>query len=107
MPKSCKEIVSGDKKRVSDYSKNLEDIIGKQKFHYGQAETENQIGVATGLAYTTVGGDTLQIEVSLSPGKGKLQLTGKLGDVMKESAQTALSYVRSKAEELNIDPEFP
>ena len=58
---------------------------------------EDQIGVATGLAYTTVGGDTLQIEVSLSPGKGKLILTGKLGDVMKESAQAAFSYVRSKA----------
>ena len=65
-------------------------MLGKQRFRYGQAETENQIGVATGLAYTTVGGDTLQIEVSLTPGKGKIQLTGKLGDVMKESAQTAL-----------------
>ncbi len=58
------------------------------------------------LAYTTVGGDTLQIEVSLTPGKGKLQLTGKLGDVMKESAQTALSYVRSLTDQLGIDPEF-
>ena len=67
-------------------------------FRYGQAELEDQVGVATGLAYTTVGGDTLQIEVSLSPGKGKLVLTGKLGDVMKESAQAAFSYVRSKAE---------
>lgn len=64
------------------------------------------MGVATGLAYTTVGGDTLQIEVSLSPGKGKLVLTGKLGDVMKESAQAAFSYIRSKAKELGIDPEF-
>ena len=64
------------------------------------------MGVATGLAYTTVGGDTLQIEVSLTPGKGKLQLTGKLGEVMKESAQTALSYVRTKMEHLNVDAEF-
>ena len=86
--KAAIQIVSGDKKRVT-ITQNLEDIIGKQKFRYGQAEKENQIGVATGLAYTTVGGDTLQIEVSLSAGKGKLQLTGKLGDVMKESAQTA------------------
>lgn len=104
--KAALQIVSGDKKRISITSKNLEDTIGKRKFRYGQAETENQIGVATGLAYTTVGGDTLQIEVSLSAGKGKLQLTGKLGDVMKESAQTALSYVRSKAEDFGIDPSF-
>lgn len=62
--------------------------------------------MATGLAYTTVGGDTLQIEVSLTPGKGKIQLTGKLGDVMKESAQTALSYVRTKIEELHVDSEY-
>ncbi|WP_419959158.1 endopeptidase La [Psychrobacillus sp. BM2] len=104
--KAALQIVSGDKKRVSITTKNLEDIIGKRKFRYGQAETENQIGVATGLAYTSVGGDTLQIEVSLSAGTGKLQLTGKLGDVMKESAQTALSYVRSKAEDFGIDPTF-
>lgn len=104
--KAALQIVSGDKKRFSITTKNLENIIGKRKFRYGQAETENQIGVATGLAYTTVGGDTLQIEVSLSAGTGKLQLTGKLGDVMKESAQTALSYVRSKAEEFGIDPTF-
>lgn len=99
-------IVSGDKKRVTISTKNLEDTIGKRKFRYGQAESENQVGVATGLAYTTVGGDTLQIEVSLSAGSGKLQLTGKLGDVMKESAQTALSYVRSKAADFGIDPTF-
>jgi ATP-dependent Lon protease len=84
----------------------VEEYLGKPKFRYGMAETENQIGVATGLAYTSVGGDTLQIEVSLSPGKGKLQLTGKLGDVMKESAQTALSFVRARAESLGIDPNF-
>jgi ATP-dependent Lon protease len=70
------------------------------------AETEDQVGVATGLAYTTVGGDTLQIEVSLSPGKGKLVLTGKLGDVMKESAQAAFSYIRSKTKELGIEEDF-
>ncbi|MCY9547454.1 endopeptidase La [Lysinibacillus xylanilyticus] len=104
--KIAKIIVSGEKKRVTVSSKTLEDLLGKHRFRYGQAEEENQIGVATGLAYTTVGGDTLQIEVSLTPGKGKLQLTGKLGDVMKESAQTALSYVRTKMEELKVDAEY-
>ncbi len=104
--KAAKEVVSTDKKRIVVTPSNLEDLIGKHKFRYGQAETENQIGVATGLAYTTVGGDTLQIEVALSPGKGKLLLTGKLGDVMKESAQTALSFVRSKVEDLGLDKDF-
>ncbi len=104
--KIAKIIVSGEKKRVTVNSKSLEELLGKHRFRYGQAEKENQVGVATGLAYTTVGGDTLQIEVSLTPGKGKLQLTGKLGDVMKESAQTALSYVRTKMEELEVDAEY-
>ncbi|MCM3758078.1 endopeptidase La [Sporosarcina aquimarina] len=104
--KSARLIASGKKKSVTISSKTLENFLGKKKFSHGQAETTNQIGVATGLAYTAVGGDTLQIEVSLSPGKGKLILTGKLGDVMKESAQTALSYVRSKAEHLGIDSSF-
>lgn len=104
--KATKIIVSGAKKRITVNSKVLEEMLGKHRFHYGQAETENQIGVATGLAYTTVGGDTLQIEVSLTPGKGKIQLTGKLGDVMKESAQTALSYVRSKMDDLHVDADF-
>ena len=93
--KAAKIIVTGEKKRVTVSSKMLVEMLGKHRFRYGQAETENQIGVATGLAYTTVGGDTLQIEVSLTPGKGKLILTGKLGDVMKESAQIALSFVRT------------
>ena len=104
--KTAKIIVSGEKKRVIVSDKSVEEFLGKPMFHYGQAELEDQVGVATGLAYTTVGGDTLQIEVSLSPGKGKLILTGKLGDVMKESAQAAFSYVRSKVHELGIDPDF-
>lgn len=104
--KTAKIIVSGDKKRVVISEKNVEEFLGKTVFHYGQAEVENQVGVANGLAYTSVGGDTLQIEVSLSPGKGKLILTGKLGDVMKESAQAAFSYVRSKTEKLQIDANF-
>ncbi len=104
--KAAKEIVGGDKKRVIITEKTLGDYLGRPKFRYGQAEVEDQIGAATGLAYTTAGGDTLSIEVSVSPGKGKLILTGKLGDVMKESAQAAFSYIRSRAEELNIDTEF-
>ncbi|RFB17711.1 endopeptidase La [Bacillus sp. HNG] len=104
--KVAKIIVSGEKKRVVITDKNVVDFLGKQVFRYGQAEIEDQVGVATGLAYTVFGGDTLSIEVSLAPGKGKLVLTGKLGDVMKESAQAAFSYIRSKAEELKIDPDF-
>lgn len=104
--KTAKIIVSGEKKKVVVTEKTIEDFLGKPFFRYGQAELEDQVGVATGLAYTTVGGDTLQIEVSLSPGKGKLVLTGKLGDVMKESAQAAFSYVRSKTKELGIDENF-
>ncbi|MCM3596427.1 endopeptidase La [Metabacillus idriensis] len=104
--KAAKQIVSEERKKIIVTDKNLADYLGKNKFRYGQAELEDQIGVATGLAYTTVGGDTLSIEVSLSPGKGKLILTGKLGDVMKESAQAAFSFIRSRAKELNIDENF-
>lgn len=104
--KAARIVVSGEKKRVVVTAKTLEEFLGKPRFRYGQAETEDQVGVATGLAYTTVGGDTLAIEVSLSPGKGRLVLTGKLGDVMKESAQAAFSYVRSNAEKLGIDEKF-
>jgi ATP-dependent Lon protease len=104
--KAAKIIVSEGRKRVIVTEKNVSEFLGKPKYHYGQAEREDQIGVATGLAYTTAGGDTLAIEVSLAPGKGKLILTGQLGDVMKESAQAAFSYIRSRAKELNIDPEF-
>ncbi|MBO8155909.1 MAG: endopeptidase La [Bacillaceae bacterium] len=104
--KAAKMIVAEEKKRVVVTEKQLESLLGKPKFRYGQAETEHQIGTATGLAYTAAGGDTLSIEVSVYPGKGKLTLTGKLGDVMKESAQAAFSYIRSRADELKIDPEF-
>jgi len=104
--KAAGTIVRGDKKKVVFTAKTLEDILGKHRFHYGQANEENLVGVATGLAYTTAGGDTLQIEVSISPGAGKIQLTGKLGDVMKESAQTALSYVRSQQEKYDIADDF-
>ncbi|MBO9130524.1 endopeptidase La [Bacillus sp. 165] len=104
--KAARILVAEDRKRIVVTEKNIEEFLGKKQFRYGQAELQDQVGVATGLAYTTVGGDTLSIEVSLYPGKGKLILTGKLGDVMKESAQAAFSYIRSRAEELDIDPNF-
>ncbi|WP_028783372.1 endopeptidase La [Thalassobacillus devorans] len=104
--KAAKVIVAGEKKRVVVTEKLLEELLGRPKYRYGQAEEEDQIGTATGLAYTSAGGDTLSIEVSIYPGKGKLTLTGKLGDVMKESAQAAFSYIRSRAEELKIDVDF-
>ncbi|HLR40812.1 MAG TPA: endopeptidase La [Virgibacillus sp.] len=104
--KAAKIIISGDKKRVIVTAKNLEEILGKALFRYGKMEQENQVGTATGLAYTSAGGDTLAIEVSHYPGKGKLTLTGKLGDVMQESAQAAFSYIRSRANELHIEPDF-
>ncbi|RCW42639.1 endopeptidase La [Paenibacillus prosopidis] len=87
-------------------SELLKEWLGPAKFRYGLAETENQIGAVTGLAWTEVGGDTLVIEVTIMPGSGKLTLTGKLGDVMKESAQAAFSYTRSRAIELGLDPSF-
>jgi len=104
--KAAKKIISGERKRVIVTAKNMEALLGKSVFRYGLREQENQVGAATGLAYTTGGGDILSIEVSHYPGKGKLTLTGKLGDVMQESAQAAFSYIRSRAEELNIDPDF-
>lgn len=104
--KAAKIIVGEERKRVVVTESNLEEFLGKPIFRYGQAEVEDQVGAATGLAYTSAGGDTLSIEVSIYPGKGKLILTGKLGDVMKESAQAAFSYIRSRADELKIDPEF-
>ncbi|SEN00877.1 endopeptidase La [Lihuaxuella thermophila] len=104
--KAAKQLVSGKKKRVVITARNLPQYLGAEKYRYGRAEESDQVGVATGLAWTEAGGDTLSIEVSLFPGKGKLTLTGQLGEVMKESAQAAFSFIRSRAKELNIDPEF-
>ncbi|MGX8175975.1 endopeptidase La [Exiguobacterium artemiae] len=104
--KAAKQIAMGEKKRVTVTKRNLPDFLGKPIYRYGQSELEDTIGAVTGLAYTAFGGDTLTIEVSLAPGKGKLQLTGKLGDVMQESAQTAHSFVRANAAEFKIDPDF-
>jgi len=91
---------------ISVTSKTLEKYQGVRRFDFGRAEEQNEIGLVTGLAWTEAGGDLLQIEVSLVPGKGGLTLTGQLGDVMKESASAALSVVRSRAESLGIDTDF-
>ncbi len=104
--KAAKIIISGEKKRVVVTEKSLEELLGKSIYSYGLIEAEDQVGTATGLAYTQAGGDTLSIEVTHYPGKGKLILTGKLGEVMQESAQAAFSYVRSRVNELHIDPDF-
>jgi len=104
--KAAKMIVAGEKKKVVVTENTLESILGNPKYRYGLAEKDHQIGVATGLAWTSVGGDILSIEVQVLPGKGKLTLTGKLGEVMKESAQAAFSYIRSKAATLGIDATF-
>ncbi|TWI06745.1 endopeptidase La [Aerolutibacter ruishenii] len=87
-------------------AKNLEKYLGVQRFDFGRAEEQNEIGLVTGLAWTEVGGDLLQIESTLVPGKGQLLLTGQLGDVMKESASAALSVVRARTERLGIDLDF-
>ncbi|WP_024870033.1 endopeptidase La [Pseudoxanthomonas suwonensis] len=87
-------------------SKNLDRYLGVRRFDYGRAEEQNEIGLVTGLAWTEVGGDLLQIESTLVPGKGQMILTGQLGDVMKESASAALSVVRARAENLGIETDF-
>ncbi|MBR3127838.1 MAG: endopeptidase La, partial [Solobacterium sp.] len=94
------------KKSVTVTEKLIRKWLGKEIFEYGNKEKQNQIGVVTGLAYTSFGGDILQIEVNYFEGKGKLILTGQLGDVMKESAEIAIDYVKAHARELNIDPQF-
>ncbi|MFK4302791.1 ATP-dependent Lon protease [Paenibacillus sp. RC254] len=104
--KAAKSVVSGGEGPIRITPDNLKDYLGVAKFRYGVAELEDQIGTVTGLAWTEVGGETLMIEVTVVPGSGKLILTGKLGDVMKESAQAAFSYTRSKAVELGIATDF-
>jgi ATP-dependent Lon protease len=94
------------KKATAVTSKNLEKYLGVRRYDYGRAEADNEIGLVTGLAWTEVGGDLLQIESTLVPGKGQLILTGQLGDVMKESASAALSVVRARTERLGIDLDF-
>ncbi|MFA5523747.1 MAG: endopeptidase La [Tissierellales bacterium] len=104
--KVVKKIVEDKVKTVRINSGNLDKYLGIPRFRHEMASEENQIGIATGLAWTTVGGETLSIEVTPMTGTGKLQLTGKLGDVMKESAMAGISYIRSKAAEFKIDDNF-
>ena len=102
--KSIKEILINKKEKVEITVDNLADFLGKPRFSHNISENKDRVGVVTGLAYTQYGGDTLPVEVTYYKGTGKLVLTGKLGDVMKESAQTALSYVKANADKFGIDP---
>ncbi|MCR8546215.1 endopeptidase La [Salipiger sp. P9] len=102
--KAVTKIVKKEAEKVEVTSGNLSDFLGVRKFRYGLAEDENQVGVVTGLAYTSVGGDLLHIEALKLPGKGRMKTTGKLGDVMKESIEAASSYVRSIAPQIGVKP---
>ena len=102
--KTVKKIVTNEAKKFEITSKNLSDYLGVEKFKYDEIESDNKIGVATGLAWTEFGGEILKIESAMMPGKGRMQITGKLGDVMQESVKAAKSYVRSKSLEFGIIP---
>jgi len=102
--KAVREIVAKKSKKVTITAKNLDKYAGVRKFRYGEAEAEDMVGVVTGLAWTEVGGEILTIESVMVPGKGKVQHTGKLGDVMQESVSAAMSYVRSRATSFGIKP---
>ncbi|RKJ49204.1 endopeptidase La [bacterium 1XD42-54] len=104
--KAAREILEHNVKCVRVSEKNLEKYLGRKRFTIKKKNTKNDVGIVRGLAWTSVGGDTLQIEVNTMPGKGEFLLTGQLGDVMKESARTAISYVRSLGNEYRIDAEF-
>ncbi|TMB74663.1 MAG: endopeptidase La [Deltaproteobacteria bacterium] len=101
------EVVKKDRNaHIQVGTKSLHKYLGPERFRYGKAEAEHKIGVATGLAWTELGGELLATEVTIMPGKGQLTITGKLGDVMQESAQAAMSYVRSRAMELGLERDF-
>lgn len=104
--KAAREIYEGNKKKVTVTKKNLEQFLGKEKYTFDMAGKTDEIGIVRGLAWTSVGGDTLEIEVNVMPGKGEFKLTGQLGDVMKESAQAGISYIRSVSEKFDIPKEF-
>ena len=104
--KTAMKIVSDDVKQVSLTASDLEGFLGPKPYHPDHRETESLVGVVNGLAWTQVGGEMLQVEVNVVPGTGKVELTGNLGDVMKESAKAALSYIRSRAQRLGIDEDF-
>ncbi|HBH99859.1 MAG TPA: endopeptidase La [Lachnospiraceae bacterium] len=104
--KAAREIYQGDKTKIKITESNLEKYLGKEKYSFDKANEQDEIGIVRGLAWTSVGGDTLQIEVNVMPGKGDIKLTGQLGDVMKESAQIGLSYIRAISKKWGIDKEF-
>jgi ATP-dependent Lon protease len=106
--KLAREVVKGQdkKRRFTIGTQQVRKYLGVPRFSYGQREEENRIGLVTGLAWTEVGGEMLTIEATVLPGGGKLTVTGKLGEVMKESAQAALSYVRSRWQELGLEKDF-
>ena len=102
--KTVKRILIDENDKTFIDSKNLSDYLGVKKYKYGEIETENKVGIVTGLAWTEFGGEILKIESAVMPGKGKMQITGKLGDVMQESVKAAKSYIRSKSLEFGIIP---
>ncbi len=102
--KVVKKVVSGEEKEVNIETKNLPDFLGVPKYKFGELETENRVGIVTGLAWTEYGGEILKVETVTMPGKGRMQITGKLGDVMQESVKAAKSFVRSKCLEYGIIP---
>ena len=102
--KVVKKVVAGEKKEVIFYKENLSDFLGVAKHKFGELEADNKVGIVTGLAWTEYGGEILKIETVTMPGKGRMQITGKLGDVMQESVKAAKSFVRSKCLEYGIIP---
>lgn len=104
--KAAKEILTTDRKKITVTDRNIHKFLGKEKYSYQMANPEPETGIVRGLAWTSVGGDTLQIEVNVMPGKGEIMLTGQLGDVMKESARTGISYIRSVSRKFEIPDDF-
>ena len=104
--KAAREIYENEKKSIKVTEQNLSKFLGKVKYDSDKKNEQDEIGIVQGLAWTSVGGDTLEIEVNIMPGKGEFKLTGQLGDVMKESAQAGISYIRSVSEEYQISKEF-
>ncbi len=104
--KAAKEIFTTDREKIAVTDRNIHRFLGKEKFTYQMANSAPEVGIVRGLAWTSVGGDTLQIEVNVMPGKGELMLTGQLGDVMKESARTGISYIRSVSKKYAIAADF-
>lgn len=104
--KAARPLYEGEKEKIKVTEQNLEKFLGKEKYSFDQKNDTDEVGIVRGLAWTSVGGDTLEIEVNIMPGKGEFQLTGQLGDVMKESAQAGISYIRSVSEEYHIPKKF-